>query len=97
MSEQIPDPTDRAIEARFYVQESTRFAYGSNWANPAPMVRVKMVVATRGEENETWASATPHGEITMTIGNPAAAAWFDAMLGQDVEVIFRKRNPGELA
>ena len=77
-----------SVKAKFYVQEVTQFAYGSEWAEPSPKVRVKLVVVTRGEENKEWASATPHGEITMTVGNPGAAAWFTTMLGKDVSLTF---------
>jgi hypothetical protein len=83
--------------ARFYVQEVSRFAYGSGWAKPAPLVKVKLIVATRGEENKEWASATPQGEITMTIGNPEAAAWWDERLGKDISVTFEDRPDAELA
>jgi hypothetical protein len=31
----------------------------------------------------------------MTIGNPAAAAWFESMIGEDVAVTFTARPIGE--
>ena len=52
---------------------------------------MKLLPATRGELNKAWASATPSGEITMTIGNPVAASWFEAMLGKDVAITFSER------
>lgn len=79
-----------SVVAKFYVQEVTNFAYGQGWAAPAPKVRVKLVVSTRGEENKAWASATPSGEINMTIGNPAAAEWFSSMIGKDVSISFNE-------
>ena len=87
-----------SVEARFYVQSVVKFAASVNavraagWAPPAPHITVKLLPATRGEANKEWASATPSGEITMTIGNPEAAAWFESMLGEDVAITFAARD-----
>lgn len=87
-----------SVSARFYVREVTRHANyvgrDDGWANPAPLVTVALypVSGAKGEQNKEWASATPNGEIKMTIGNPAAAAWFDSMLGKDVAITFEERN-----
>jgi hypothetical protein len=85
------------INARFYVREITQFANGNGYADPAPRITVKLspVSGSRGEQNKTWASATPSGEISMTIGNPAAAAWFAERLGQDIAVTFGDRPVSE--
>lgn len=83
-----------SVTARFFVREVTRFAHGGGWATPAPQVKVVMspVSGAKGEENKAWASATPSGEVTMVIGNPEAAAWFDSMLGKDVAITFAARE-----
>lgn len=88
------------VQARFYVREVTRFAqsvsqaHANGWAAPAPLVKVVMlpVSGSKGEDNKAWASATPSGEVTMTVGNPAAAEWFDSMLGKDVAITFEERD-----
>lgn len=89
----------KKVTARFYVAESKRFAGQTQegWAPPAPRVEVVLrpVSGNRGKENEKWASATPSGEIRMTIGNPAAAAWFDEMLGRDIAITFEERPVDE--
>lgn len=91
------------VNARFYVREVTRFAqsvsqaHAGGWAAPMPLVNVKLspVSGAKGPQNEQWASATPSGEITMTIGNPDAAAWFDSMLGKDIAITFTERGDEE--
>lgn len=93
------------VTARFYVREVKRFAasvsqaHAGGWAEPAPRIEVVMspVSGAKGKANETWASATPSGEVKLTVGNPAAAAWFDSMLGKDVAITFEERDPEELA
>lgn len=86
-----------SVQARFYVREVTKYAYSSGYAAPAPVVMVKLnpVSGSKGEINKSWASATPSGEITMTIGNPAAAAWFEDRLGKDVAITFADRPEDE--
>lgn len=43
-------------------------------------VRVTLSAVSRGDRNAEWATATPIGNITMTINNPTAAqAWEDFM------------------
>lgn len=71
-----------AVAAHFYIAELTNFAY-----NPGNTI-VKLRPSTKGEQNKTWAQATPSGEITMTIGNPAASDWFRSRLGRDVSIRF---------
>lgn len=70
------------VSARFYVAEATRFAY-----NPSQRT-IKLRASTKGEENKAWAAATPSGEITLQISNPAAAEWFEERLGTDVGLVF---------
>ncbi len=87
------------VQARFYVREVTRFASAAmtGWAAPAPTIIVKLspVSGSKGEANKSWASATPSGDITMTIGNPDAAKWFDDRLGQDIAITFADRPDDE--
>lgn len=88
------------VVARFYVASIRQFAgqTAEGWAKPAPRVEAELrVVSANKPGNADWASATPFGEMKMTIGNPDAAAWFTEMLGEDVEIIIRKRNPEETA
>jgi len=86
------------VTARFYVNLVTRRASGirrEGYAEPSPMVEVELMPATRGEENKSWASATPSGHFKMTVGNPEAAAWFESMLGRDVAITFEERPADE--
>ena len=89
-----------SVSARFYVRAVEKYAAArqTGYAAPAPMVKVSLspVNGNRAPENEQWASATPSGEITMTIGNPKAAAWFESMLGKDVAISFEERPDDEL-
>lgn len=71
-----------AVAARFYVSQITRMAY-----NPDHL-QVALQASTRGPENKAWASATPAGNITLTVNNPAAATWFGDRLGKDVAMTF---------
>ncbi len=72
------------ITARFYVTSITRTAY-----NPAHAA-ITLKPAYRGEENKAWAEATPSGEITLQVNNPAAVAqfteWFET--GKDLHLTF---------
>jgi hypothetical protein len=74
-----------AVEARFYVAEVTKQAYGG-YAPPAPAGRVKLGPSTRGDENKKWASATPSGSIEMTVIG-SALAWFEERLGKDIRIL----------
>lgn len=88
------------VTARFYIREVTRLAGQTmdGWAKPAPRIVVKMspVSGARGEGNKAWASATPSGEFSMTIGNEQAAQFFDDHLGEDVAITIELRPIGEL-
>ncbi len=74
-----------AVSARFFVQSVTKQANGGGYAPPAPMGRVTMHPALRGEENKSWASATPSGSFEMTI-NGDALTWFESRLGKDIAI-----------
>lgn len=91
------------VTARFYVRQVTRFGAfvtgnAPGFSSPAPLVSVELspVNGSKSDANKSWASATPSGEIKLTVGNPAAAAWFDSMLGKDVAITFEERPEGEL-
>lgn len=73
------------VQARFYVSKVTKHAY-----NPDHL-EVTLQAVSRGEENKSWAAATPVGQMTLTIGNPQAARWFDERLGKDVALTFEDR------
>jgi hypothetical protein len=71
-----------AVSARFYVAQITRHAY-----NPDHL-QVTLQASTRGPENKAWASATPAGQMTLTVNNPDASAWFGDRLGKDLALSF---------
>lgn len=71
-----------SVLARFYVSEVTRRSYDPEAAT------VTLQAVGRGPENKEWATATPSGQITLTIKNSPAAAFFGDRLGKDVTVTF---------
>lgn len=89
-----------SVVARFYVRmiEKNAAQRMDGWAQPAPIITVHLnpVSGSRGEQNKAWAAATPTGNVTMTIGNPDAAAWFEEMLGQDIAITFEARPADEV-
>jgi hypothetical protein len=81
------------ILARFYVSEVTVSAHA-----PEGAAQVKLQAVSRGDQNRQWASATPSGQITMTINNEPAASYFRDRLGRDIEVAFKEvpvHTPGD--
>ncbi len=80
----MPDIDLSAVAARFYVAEVTSHAYG-----PKGSGVVKLNAVSRGDQNKDWASATPAGQITMTINNPPAFAFFRDRLGEDIALVFQ--------
>lgn len=69
------------VAARFYVQAVEEYP-----GSTASTVRLGAVC--RGSHNAQWASATPAGQIQMTIRNDLATAQFVA--GKEYEVTFRE-------
>lgn len=59
-----------SVTAKFYCAEITETA----WAPGARKVILQPV--TRGEDNKSWAAATPSGRIELQIQNPLAAEQF---------------------
>jgi len=75
------------IKAKFYVATITRHASAtmSGYAEPVPLGEVVLRPVVRGEENKEWASATPSGELRMTVRGRALPA-FEKLLGEDVAI-----------
>lgn len=71
------------VRAKFYVEEVARTTYGG---------RVKLRAVSRGEDNKKWASATPSGELSMTIRNELAVEFFD--VGEEYYLDFTKAPKG---
>lgn len=78
-----------AVRAKFYVAEIRQFATAATggYAEPKPLGEVTMRPVMRGEENREWASATPGGEIKMTVSG-SAFPWFQDHLGKDLSITF---------
>lgn len=77
-----------AVKAKFYVAEINKYATAAGntqgWAEPVPYGQVTLRPVTRKKgDNEQWASATPSGEMKMTVNGPAFP-WFESMLGKDI-------------
>lgn len=93
-----------SITARFWVQKVSLYpGFARNtpeagYASPPPRgeVLLGVVSGNRAPENAAWASATPAGTISLTVGNPDAVAWFTDRLGKDVAVTIDDRDPAEL-
>ena len=83
------------MQARFYVASVQKFASQARegFAAPKPMggVTLNVVTGGRAPENAQWASATPSGEIKMTV-NGDALDWFEARLGKDIAVTMEDRD-----
>jgi len=73
------------VRAKFYVAEIAQTTWGG---------RVKLQVVSRGEDNKSWASATPSGQIEMTIRNEVALAEFIAP-GEEFYVDFSPAPKGQ--
>lgn len=56
--------------------------------NAPDSINVHLAAVTRGDDNKTWAEASPSAEFRMTINNPSAAAFF--VLGQELYVTFER-------
>lgn len=80
-----------SVIARFYIAEITKSAYGLS----EPSRKVTLRAATRGEENKSWAQATPSGTIEMLINNGAAGSWFEEHLGEDIAISFELAEKAE--
>jgi hypothetical protein len=74
------------VIARFYVAKVEKSAYGG--PGTVSQRSVTLQAATRGEENKSWAQATPSGRIEMHINNGPAGEWFEDHLGEDIAVSF---------
>lgn len=74
------------VRAKFYVRQVTAIA-GQDGGS------VEMQPVTRGGANAGFASATPSGQITMTITNPSAWRFFRDMLGKEFFVDFTEYTP----
>lgn len=72
------------VEARFYVSHVGKRPRNSN---PGESIgTVELQASTKGPHD--WSEWTPTGSLTLGTLNPAALAWFDAHLGQDVALTF---------
>lgn len=76
-----------AVRAKFYIAEIRKFATAAGntqgWAQPVPFGEVTLRPSLKGEGNKEWASATPGGEMKMTVNGPAFP-WYESMLGKDI-------------
>jgi hypothetical protein len=77
-----------AVEARFYVAEVVKRPSSrmGGYAAPVPIGEVVLRPAG-GKGNEEWASATPTGEMRLTI-RTEALGWFEERLGAHLAIRF---------
>lgn len=59
-----------SIVCHLYLAEASVGAYSPD------QLSVVLRVVTKGEQNKTWAAATPSGELKLSIKNPAATGIF---------------------
>jgi len=57
--------------AKFYVSALT------SYPGLSAGVKVSMAAVSRGDTNASWATATPIGQLEMTVNNPAAVTWWE--------------------
>jgi len=81
-----------SVKAKFYVAQVNQYASLGGFAAPAPAGEIILRPVTRGAENSMWASATPSGEIKMTI-RTEAFGWFQSRLGAEVSITFEDPEP----
>lgn len=88
-----PKAAPAAVEGRFKLNEVARIACYSTAAGKYTWVegrRVKLTAAQR----PPFGSATPSGELTMTLAAPEAIAMFDgAAIGSEFSVVFAPAPP----
>ena len=72
------------VRAKFWVVEATKTTSGG---------RVLLHAVCRGQDNKTWAAATPTGKIEMQINNESALAQFNP--GDEVYVDFSPAPKGQ--
>ena len=81
------DTSPTGIVAHFYLAGLNHRSYDKNAAEITFQV-------VGNAQNKTWAAATPAGQLTMTVKNPAAARQFTLDdLGCEYEVTIRKITP----
>jgi hypothetical protein len=62
-----------SVRAKFYVRGITRWNSGGS---------VELQAVVRGNENKSWCSATPSGQLTMSILNESALQVFEDALNR---------------
>jgi hypothetical protein len=72
-----------SVKAKFYVRGVTAIA----GATP-DTGSVELLPVTRGAANAPWSSATPSGQINLTITNPNAWRFYRDNLGKELYVTF---------
>lgn len=71
-----------SIKAKFYVASVEHFAGGGS--------RIRMQVVSRGAENKEWASATPSGQLEISLSTKATAQF---VLGKEYYLTFDLAEP----
>lgn len=61
------------VRAKFYVHSITRYNSGGS---------VQLNAVVRGNENKSWSSATPSGQLAMSILNESALKVFEDALNR---------------
>lgn len=82
------------VSARFYVSRVEKTAWNPDGA------QVELQAVSRGDQNKVWSSATPAGklEMTITVKGSEAAKFFEAHLGQDMDLLITpavRYEPGD--
>jgi hypothetical protein len=74
------------VEARFTLNEKKEVWQGNESSRCCQMLFA--AVYNNGKGNESWAKATPVGQITMTVTNPAAIDFFK--IGKTYRLMFEE-------
>jgi len=73
-----------SVAARFYVREIVKQQVSggiNHTVKLSPVVRPT-------DDNKEWSKYTPSGDISMTVTQESAGAWFEDRLGEDVSITF---------
>lgn len=62
------------VRAKFYIS-GLKLYPGQNAGG-----EVFLNAVSRGDRNKDWATATPSGELRMTVNNPSGFKWFEDMM-----------------
>ena len=77
---------------RCYVSEMSRFA-----SQPEAAKITLKPAYNNGKGNESWATATPSGEIIIQVNNPSAVQWYQDCMDDKADIHITMERVDELS